>query len=425
MSQPMRILLGLVLGLGLGLLSGNIGGDWVADAVFIAGPLGGLWLDALQMTIVPLVVALLVTGIARTAEAARANRLAGRAIAFFLVFLWFSAISAAVLMPMFLSAWPIDPVAAQALKGALTKATEVPEVPGFGEFIRSFVPTNPVTAAANNSILQVVIFTLIFAFAMTRLPHERRDRLTGFFEAISDTMLIIINWVLWLGPIGVFALAYAVGAQAGAAAFGALIHYIILVSGTGVFILLVAYPLAVFGGKVGLAQFARAVAPSQAVAISTQSSLASLPTMLRSSSALGVPVAASGVILPIAVALFRATGPAMNLAVALYVAHWFGYEPTTLQIAAGIAIAATTTLGAVSLPGQVSFITSIAPIAVAVGVPIEPLAVLIAVEVIPDIFRTVGNVTVNVAATTAIARRSGIEEAIGETEEDLLLKRGQ
>src|SRR6185503_11374084 len=131
----------------------------------------------------------------------------------------------------------------------------------------------------------------------------------------------------------------------------------------------------------------------QALAFSTQSSLACLPAMLRAAEKLGIPVAASGVVLPMAVAIFRATGPAQNLAVALYIAYWFGIELTPMQIAFGIAAGATTTMGAVGIPGQASFITSIAPICLAMGVPIEPLALLIAVEIVPDLFRTLGNVS--------------------------------
>jgi Na+/H+-dicarboxylate symporter len=126
--------------------------------------------------------------------------------------------------------------------------------------------------------------------------------------------------------------------------------------------------------------------------------------------------------LPLAVAIFRVTGPAMNLAVALYIAHWFGMELTAGAILAGVAAAATTTLGAVSLPGQVSFITSIAPICLAMGVPIEPLALLIAVETIPDIFRTLGNVTMDVAATGTVARLTGFEQGEAMSEEDRLLR---
>jgi Na+/H+-dicarboxylate symporter len=115
----------------------------------------------------------------------------------------------------------------------------------------------------------------------------------------------------------------------------------------------------------------------------------------------------------------------MNLAVVLYVAHWFGVEIGPAQMAAGIAAAAITTMGSVSLPGQISFITSIAPIALAMGVPIEALGLLIAVETIPDIFRTVGNVTMDVAATATVSKRSGFRSDENVTEEDLLLGAGE
>ena len=106
--------------------------------------------------------------------------------------------------------------------------------------------------------------------------------------------------------------------------------------------------------------------------------------------------------------MFRATGPAMNLAVAIYIAYWFGIELTPMQLALGVAAAATTTMGAVGIPGQASFVTSIAPICLAMGVPIEPLALLIAVETLPDLVRTLGNVSMDVAATAVVAKRSGL-----------------
>ena len=262
---------------------------------------------------------------------------------------------------------------------------------------------------------------MVFAFAVTQLPPEPRERLVGFFEAVGDTMLIVINWVLWIAPIGVFALAYVVGARAGGSAFGALIHYVLIVSAVGIVIWLAAWPVARFGAGIGFVQFTRAIAPSQAVAFSTQSSLATLPAMLRANAKLDVPVAASGVLLPMAVAIFRATGPAMNLAVAIYIAYWFGIELTATQLAFGVAAAATTTMGAPGIPGQASFVTSIAPICIAMGVPIEPLAILIAVEVLPDLVRTIGNVSMDVAATATAARRSGFTEAESDSEQDRLL----
>jgi Na+/H+-dicarboxylate symporter len=406
MSQPARILLALVLGIALGIVSAAAASEaFVSRVIAVAEPVGGMWLDALRMTIIPLVVALLITGIAATAEAARAGRLAGRALILFLIILWTSSILAAVLLPLILDLWPLPAAGADALRAALGAAhAPIGTVPPVSEFLRSIVPSNPVAAAANDAILPLILFTTLFGFAVTRLPAEPRKQLTAFFSAVADAMLVMIGWVLWIAPLGVFALALVVGARAGAGAVGALIHYVVVVSAIGIVVWLLAYPLARYAGGVRLGAFARAVAPAQAVAVSTQSSLASLPPMLAAAERLGISVNSAGIVLPLAVALFRATGPAMNLAVALYVAHWYGISLGPVQIATGIAAAAITTMGAVSLPGQVSFITSIAPIALAIGVPIEPLGLLIAVETIPDIFRTVGNVTMDVAVTASVAR---------------------
>lgn len=409
MSQPTRVLLALVLGLGLGIAAAASGGAWVDTAIAWADPIGTSWLNGLRMTIVPLVTALLITGIAATAQAARAGGLAARSLGIFIACIWASAALAALLTPLLLDLIPLPEASAAALRSTFSTGEKVEEVPGIATFLGSIIPTNPIASAANDQILPLIVFVTVFAFALLRLPPEPRELMTRFFAALADIMLVIINWVLLLAPIGVFALAFVVGARAGGAAFGALLHYIVVVSLVGIAIWLLAYPLAMFGGRVPFGRFARAVLPSQAVAISTQSSLASVPTMLKSSEAAGVSTATAGVVLPLAVAIFRVTGPAMNLAVVIYVAHLFGISLGPAQMAAGIAAAAITTLGAVSLPGQVSFVTSIAPICLAMGIPIEPLAILIAVETIPDIFRTVGNVTMDVAVTTTVAARSGAD----------------
>lgn len=403
MSKASVILAALLLGLALGVVfdTGHEGLTEAADVI------GTLWLNGLRMTVVPLVVALLVTGIAQTAAAARAGKLAFRAVLTMITILWCSSLMAAFVTPALLSAFPMPVEAGAALKQALSTAPSPGEVKPFSDFLRAIVPTNPFAAAAEDAILPLIIFTMAFSFAVLRLPDEKRTLVTGFFEAIGDTMLIIINWVLSVAPIGVFALAYVVGAKAGTAALGALAHYVAIVTATGTVVWIASFFVAMIGGRRGPLKFFRAAIPAQAVAISTQSSLVSLPAMLRGVNALGVPAATTDLVLPMAVAIFRATGPAMNLAVAIYVAHWMGIELTPWALAAGVAAAATTTMGAVSLPGTVSFVTSIAPISIAMGVPVEPLALLIAVETFPDIMRTLGNVTMDMAVTATISERGG------------------
>jgi proton glutamate symport protein len=405
---PLPILLALAAGLALGIL--GMGSGWGTMVGQATAPLGAMWLDGLKMTIVPLVVALLMTGIVKAAAAARAGSLALRSVLTFLAILWASSLMAALVEPLMLSIWPMPGAAAEALRASSDAAKALPAAPGFGDFLRSFVPANLFSAAAADAVLPLTLFTTVFAFAVLQLEDAKRDMLAGFFEALGEAMLVVIGWVLRLAPIGVFALAYGIAAQTGVAALGALAHYVVILSALGLVIVLAGYGLAVLGGGVSILSFARAVLPAQAVAISTQSSLASLPAMLGSCQALGISAARADMILPLAVAMFRATGPAMNLGVALYVAHWYGIQPSWGQMVAGIAIAATTTLGAVSLPGQLSFLSSIAPIALAMGVPVEPLALLIAVETLPDIFRTVGNVTMDVAVVATIDRHMGAEK---------------
>ncbi|PKP88020.1 MAG: sodium:dicarboxylate symporter [Alphaproteobacteria bacterium HGW-Alphaproteobacteria-17] len=412
MARTWLILSALVAGLALGVGWTHLGPQGLADAVAVADSVGGIWLDGLRMTIIPLVVSLLITGIAKTVDSARGDRVAMRSVVTFIALLWISTAMAAVLVPALLGVWPMPADAARSLAASLSTSAPVdaPTV-GIAAFLRSIVPTNPVAAAANDALLPLILFTAVFALALARLPATQREPVTAFFDTIANAVLLIVGWVLALAPIGVLALAFGVGARAGTSAIGALAHYVVIVSSAGLAAWALAYPVAVFGGRVRLLAFAKAVAPAQAVALSTQSSLASLPPMLKASADLGVERSVARVSLPVAVAIFRVTSPAMNLAVAIYVAHWLGLSLAPSTIAAGAAVAAITTIGSVSLPGQVSFLTSIAPICVAMGIPIEPLALLIAVEMIPDLVRTVGNVTMDVAATTAIARMGPARDA--------------
>ncbi|MFS0772317.1 dicarboxylate/amino acid:cation symporter [Sphingomonas sp. 1P08PE] len=406
--QATRILVALAAGLAIGMAMAGWRADWALAAASVTQPIGAAWLHGLQMVIVPLVTGLIVTGIAAAAEAARAGRIAARALASFVAILWTTTLMSAALMPVLLRLFPLPPEWATALRRSLTAAAPAGEVPGLAAFFDAVVPSNVVAAAAADAFLPLTVFALVFGFAVAQLEPASRDRLTGLFQALVDAMLVIVGWVLRLAPVGVFMLAYGVGARTGVAAVGALLHYIVLVSSIGVVVLALAYPLAAVAGRVGLLRFARAVAPAQAVAISTQSSLATLPAMLKGCERLGVPATTAGIVLPMAVAVFRATSPAMNLAVALYVAQLTGTEIGAGAMAAGIATAAITTMGSVSLPGTISFFASVAPVALAMGVPLEALALLVAVETIPDLFRTVGNATMDVAVTRYVARAEGV-----------------
>ncbi len=392
-----------------GLLAGIAGGQLGAPVLLgdIAGLIGGLWLRALQMTIIPLVAALLVLGLAQMIFAARVGTVARRMIAIMVAVQLAGGAFTSVAMPALLRAFPVPQGAGAFL--AQTPA-DVGEVPKVLDFLASLVSPNIVAAAAETAMLPLTLFFVMFAVAITRLPEEQGERLLGFFHALGNAMLLIIGWVLAAAPVGVLALAYGVGVQSGGGAFAALGHYVLTVTLMGTFIFFLAYAIAIGLGRTG-GRFVPAMLPAQAVALSTQSSLASLPAMLDSAGRLGVRPATAEFVLPLAVVIFRATSAAMNLAVVYYIAALAGVDVSLTVAIAGILIASIISLSAVSLPGSISFVVSIGPIALAMGVPVEPLALLVAVEMLPDLMRTLGNVTMNVAVTSAVDRSADDDNA--------------
>lgn len=391
---------GLVAGLVAGLALQ--GGGALPQVLAMAEPVGTLWLKALQMTILPLVSALIFTGVLQAVRAASAGAMARRTLGLFVAVLLAGGLLSVLLTPALLALFPVPAGAVAALSNA--SAAQPVAVPGLADFIAALIPANVFEAASREAVLPVILFMTLFALATARLAQEPRQLLGRLFEAIAGAMMVVIGWVLKLAPLGVFALALGVAAKSGAALIAVLAHYIAIVAAAGLVALIGAYVLALLAGRRNLLAFARAVLPAQAVAISTQSSLASLPAMLAACRSLGVREASADFVLPLAVALFRATSPAMNLAVVIYVAHLTGTPLTPMVLAAGLAVSMLAMLGSPSLPGTISFVTSTGPIALAMGVPIGPLALLVAVEMLPDIMRTLGNVTMDVAVTAVVDR---------------------
>jgi Na+/H+-dicarboxylate symporter len=409
MSLTTRVLLGLFLGLAAGAAVAAAQHPALLALVGTVEPVGTLWLNALRMTVIPLVMSLLVTGIAAASEAAAAGRAGRRTLVVIAAMLVASAAFTAVAAPLLIAWFPVNPATADALRSALGGSGEVtPAVPGFADWVTGLVPANPIEAAADGAMLPLVVFSLLLGVAATRLGAEHRGLLLGFFRAVGEAMMVIVGWVLRLAPVGVFALVLPFGVEAGVGVVGALGHYVLLISALCILLTLLLYPVTAFLGGVPVRRFAAAVAPAQAVAFSTRSSLASLPAMLEGAQArLGLPAPIAGLVLPLAVSLMRVTMPVTNLGAAILAAALLGVELTPATLAAGAAAAVATSLGGVGLPGEAGSVAINFPIFTAMGVPVEVLALFLAVEMIPDTFATVGNVTADVGATAIIARGVG------------------
>lgn len=403
MSSAARVFLGLLLGAVVGLVLAASAPALALQAASIAKPVGTIWLNALQMTIVPLVMGLLIVGVAQTTDAAASGRIARRTLTWFLALATAAAAFAAVFVPFLLSFAPHSPELMQALQAA--GSTPAAPAGSLAASLAALVPTNAVAAAAQGAIVPLVVFTLLFAFALTRLPDEGRAPVLALAQSVADAMIVIVHWVLKLGPIGVFALILPVTVQAGVSVFGALGLYIGVLIATYLTITAALYAVATVGGGESLRRFASAILPAQVVAASTQSSLASLPAMLDvANERLGYPPRIGALVLPMAVSLFRITSPAQYIGVMSFIAWAYGIELDATTIATGVALAVVISLGAVGLPGQASFMGTNLPVVQAAGLPVEPLGLLLAIDLIPDVFATVGNVSADLTVTSRVAK---------------------
>jgi proton glutamate symport protein len=396
-SLSIRMLLALIAGLLAGAIIAGGASNHLPALLSVAKPVGKLWLDALTMTVVPLVFSLLVIGVAGVGATTGGPRgLAGRSLIWFAILLLGACAASDLAATLSFEIWPMMPTT------ALQAAASPQPVAEAGDWLGGFIPSNPIKAAADTAITPLVVFALLFGFAATHIADPLRQSLMTVLRAIVETMLVIVRWVLLIGPIGVFALAFVLSATTGLGAFGVLIRYILLVCGIGALVTLLAYGVAALAGRVPLTAFARAALPAQVVALSTQSSLASLPAMIEAAPNLGVTESRAAVVLPMAVSMFRASSAAMNVAVAIYLAHFHGVALGPGALVVGVLVGAVVSLAAVGLPAQVSFFASIAPICLALGAPLTLLPILLAVESVPDIFRTVGNVTSDLAVTRIV-----------------------
>lgn len=410
LSAPAKTLIALLLAAVAGLaLSSHDAGLALQVAQWVQ-PVGRLWLNALQMTVVPLVTALVILGVNNASTAAASGRSARNAIIVFLVLLVASASFAAVLTPALLGLVPADADTLGTFRTTLGGNHLEAVAPTPTQWFSALIPSNAIAAAASSAMLPLVVFAMFFGFALSRQPAARREPLMELIRTLSDTMITIIRWVLWAAPVGVFALVFVVCCEVGMSVLGVLGYYIVVMCAVYIAVTALLYLVVRVAAAERIGHFARALLPVQLIAGSTQSSLASLPSMLDSArNRLGYPAALSALVLPMAVSLFRITSPAQYIAVASFIAWMYGVDLGASQYAVAVLLAAAISMGSTGLPGQANFLTNNLPVTQSLGLPVEPLGVLLAMDTIPDVFCTIGNVTGHMTATAIMARHQAGE----------------
>ena len=399
MKAHTRMALALVLGLAAGMLP--VGKSWAP----VFEPIGSLWVNAIRMPVIPLVVSLIIGAIS-SADGLGVGRLAARAMALFLLSLSGFVAIATLVTPLLLRPLTLDPAGSEALRAAA--GVDPAALRGLTprEWLVSLVPTNPFKAAADGALLPLMLFGVLYALAVARLEPERRRTQARFFQGVADAMLTVIRWVVAIAPVGVFALAWGLGSHLGRAAVGAIGYYIVvdvaLVVAAGVALYLVTMLV----GRVPLRRLQEALFPAQALAVGARSSLAALPLLIDGARGrLRLPEPVVGLVLPLGASLFK-VGAAVTWPIgALLVARLYGIDLSGAKL---VAFAVGTVALSLSSPGIPSggFLIQ-APLYTAVGLPPEGLGILIAIDLVPDLFKGPLNVTGYLSAATVVARLEG------------------
>ncbi len=397
-SLTVRVLGALILGLAMGIWLAEVDAPWSGSVVGWIEPVGALWVNAIRMTVIPLIVSLLLGGIAGSGTATVA-RVGGRTVAWFVGLVACTTTTAAVAVPPFYRAlgaenWQIPQV------GGATAATSV-TLPPFRDWFVGLLPANPVQAAAAGDILPLVLFTVVFGLAATRTAPELRETLVRGARVVSEAILVVVGWILATAPVGVFALTLALAEQTGLSVVRAMGGFLLVV----IVLLSIAtaalYPLVRIVAGIPMRRFARACAPAQAVGFSARSSMATLPILLEQAErTLGLPEHVTGLALPAAVSVFKYASPMTRIAGTYFIATLYGIALGPLEWVSLAAFLGVLSFYSPGIPSGGLFV--MAPIYQAFGLPLEGIGILIALDLIPDMFLTTANVTGNMAVASLV-----------------------
>ena len=406
MKPGTRVLVSLLFATVLGFIFAATGSASILQVVDYLVPIGSLWVSAIRMTVIPLVVSLIITGIASASDDGSMSRVGVRTVAIFVAML---AVVAAIAVPLAPIAFGgLSPNSAHILPAGAAEATQqvtdAGGVTSVAAWIQSLLPTNPIAAAANGAMMPLVLFTMLFAIAVAQLPLPQRRQLLDVVGAVGAAMQILVRGVIALAPIGVFALMLPLAAHSGSAFAGAIGLYIVTYSAACVAMTLLLYPaVAVFAG-IPMRRFATAVMPVQMIALTSSSSVASLPAMVEAvNGPLKLPPRAGSFVLPLAVSTFKLAGPVSWAIGASFVAWFFGVPLHAREL--GIVAFAAVFLGFATPGVPNGAFLLLTPLFVQIGLPAEGIGVLIALDAIPDRFSTVLNATGDVAAAAIVMGR--------------------
>ena len=413
------ILLGLILGAVAGLLA-HWWGTRREDAApiidgfssVVAYPIGQVFLRLLFLVVVPLVFASIAAGVARVASPAVLGRMGGRTLACFLLTTAFSAVLGVTAMRLVAPGEGFDPALRDQLMASF--ASDVARIdsgskPGGDapislqarvvQVLDAVLPRNILGAVTQLQMLPLIVLALLTGVGISTLPATTRDRAASALDVVADAMVAIVGIAMRLAPLAVFCLIFVVVQRFGIDLLGKLALYVSVVVGCYLLQLLVLYPslIRILSGRDGFATLRRCI-PLMVTAFSTSSSSATLPTTIRTAEKeLGVRPAVAGFVLPLG-ATINMNGTALfEGCVVLFVAQIFGIDLSIAEQATVVLLAVVTSIGAAGVPG--GSLPLLMLVMAQVGVPAEGIAIILGVDRLLDMGRTVVNVMGDVVAS--------------------------
>jgi len=287
------------------------------------------------------------------------------------------------------------------------EALQPAELPSFVDFLVSLIPSNPFAAASNGQLLPLIVFTVLFAAATGALSEQHRTTLVTLADAVSEALIKLVWWILWLAPIGVFGLAAPVTAQLGWGLVQSLAIFVLsVIVALAIYITLVYLPLLGFVARVSPVKFVAATFGAASLAFSTTSTVAALPVTLEETKGnLGVSDPVADLVLPLGASMYRAGSALFQGAAVVFLAHLF--EVPFPMTAVGGAILATFLVSLTVAPVPSSGVMTLAPALDVVGVPMSGLAILLGIDRIPDMFRSTTNLLGQITASVLVDRWVG------------------
>ncbi|CAN5117272.1 dicarboxylate/amino acid:cation symporter [soil metagenome] len=410
------LFIGAVIGIAANLTLGPSHSTVVWTNTYLAGPIGQIFLRMLFMIVMPLVFASISLGVAGLGDLRHVGRVGGKTMAYFFITTALAAILGLLLVSAIRPGSRVDPVVRAELietfAGDASSRIEAARTSTFGiETVVNIVTRNPIKSAVDMDMLGVIFFGLVFGAALTMLQPDRARPMLGFLQALQDIVIKIVEMAMRLAPYGVAGLIFGVTSRFGFALLVPLGNYVGVVIGALILHAAITLSLIIrFAAGVSPGLFYSRIRSSIVTAFSTSSSAATLPTNLAvAEQNLGIPRHIAGFVLPLGNTMCMNGTSLFEGVTIIFLAEVFGVSFTLPQMIVVMMMAVITAIGAAGVPG--GSIPLLVGILAMFGIPAEGIAIVLGIDRILDMSRTVVNIIGDLSATAVIARSEGVWSA--------------